>query len=79
MLRCETIYLFLKIKMTVEKYFVGQKTLKVAKNNYFTCLGWFFSVVVKNHKTSMYEFHLELVFLSYFFKKNILQIYWRPR
>ena len=62
MLRYEKSYLSLKIKIGGKKNPRGHKTLKVAKNNEFTCLGWFISVVVKNHKKSMYEFNLESVF-----------------
>ena len=57
MLRYEKI--LLSLKKGVRKKSEGHKDLKVAKNNDFTCLAWLFSVVVKNHKKSMYEFNLE--------------------
>ena len=54
MLRYEKILLSLKIKIGGRKKFrKTKKNLKVAKNNDFTFLGWFFSVVVKNYKKSI--------------------------
>ena len=50
MLRYEKIYLSLKIKIGGRKNSGEHKTLKVEKNNDFTCLGWFISVLVKNPK-----------------------------
>ena len=47
-----------KLKYAVEKNSRGHKTLKVAENNDFTFLGWFFVVVVKYHQKSMFEFYL---------------------
>ena len=59
-----------ELKLSVAKNSGGQKPLKVAENNDFTFFGWFFFVVVKYHQKLMFEFNLESVFPSHFFKKR---------
>ena len=46
--------------------------LKMAKNTDFTFFGLVLFVAVKNHQKSMFEFNLESVFLSHFFKKKVI-------
>ena len=51
----------------------------MAQNSEFTCVDWFFFVVVEKRQKWMDEFNLESVFLSYFLKKSlILQNFRKP-